>query len=267
MLERRWRYNIRLELHSQLEGTKRKPADPTVVLVNGLFADLSSFDGACFYLREKYQILRYDCRGQGKSPKPDSIYHLDDHVNDLYDLLNQHEFADIVLVGLSNGGRIALEFARRYPQIVRACVACDTYDVPTPMIKAKLGSWLSAYKQGGGEHRFDIATPWIWGEEVFNEKSELLLSYRNRAGDIPGHVVHGLILGAMETAIDVTEIECPILYVAGREDVLTPVFIHEKMKEKSKDAELKVAPGGHASLIERPGIMESHIIPWLETIL
>lgn len=236
-------------------------------MVNGLFADLTSFDGACFYLREKFQILRYDCRGQGKSPKPDNIYHLDDHVEDLLAVLDKHELQNIILIGLSNGGRIALEFSRRFSEKVKACVACDTYDIPTPMMKAKLGSWLAAYEQGGGEHRFDIATPWIWGEEVFNDKNELLLSYRTRAGDIPGHVVRGLILGAMETSIDLTEISCPVLFIAGREDVLTPVFIHEKMLTKTKNAELKVAPGGHASLIERPGIMDTHIVPWLETIL
>lgn len=240
-------------------------------MVNGLFADLTSFDGASFYLRDKFQILRYDCRGQGKSPKPqgaaETIYRLDDHVADLTELLKQHELSEIVLLGLSNGGRIALEFGRRNPQMVKGIVACDTYDIPTPMMKAKLGSWLAAYEQGGGEHRFDIATPWIWGEEVFNDKSELLLSYRNRAGDIPAHVVRGLILGAMETTIEVSEINCPILYVVGQEDVLTPAFIHEKMQLKSKQAQLKIAPGGHASLIERPGIMETHIVPWLETIL
>ena len=218
-------------------------------------------------MREKFQYLRYDCRGQGKSPKPDSIYHLEDHVMDLRGLLEDKRLGKILLIGLSNGARIAMEYARRYPADVVGVVACDTFDIPTPMIKAKLGSWLMAHETGGPLHRFDIATPWIWGEDIFNEKSELFLSYRERAGTIESHVVSNLILGAMQTDIDISEITCPILFVAGKEDLLTPPFLHEKMQAKAKNAEFKMAQGGHAGLIERPAIMEKQILPWIEKIV
>jgi 3-oxoadipate enol-lactonase len=232
-----------------------------------LFADLTSFDGAVFYLREKFQFLRYDCRGQGKSPKPESIYHLEDHVLDLKNLLEELNLGKVLFVGLSNGARIALEYARRFPADVVGVVACDTFDIPTPMIKAKLGSWLMAHETGGPLHRFDIATPWIWGEDIFNEKSELFLSYRERAGALENHVVSGLLLGAMQTDIELSEISCPILFVAGKEDLLTPPFLHEKMAAKAKRAEFREAQGGHAGLIERPAIMEKQILPWIETII
>lgn len=167
-------------------------------------------------------------------------------------------------MGLSNGGRVAMEYTRRFGENVKGLVACDTYDIPTPMMKAKLGSWLHAFEVGGGTHRFDVATPWIWGEDVFNDKSELLLSYRENANNVPAHVVRGLIGGAMETTIDISQINCPTLFVVGREDLLTPPFLHEKMVKKVKHAKLEIAPGGHASLIERPTIMDNQILPWIE---
>lgn len=218
-------------------------------------------------MREKFQFFRYDCRGQGKSPKPESIYHLEDHVMDLKTLLDEQSLGKIILVGLSNGARIAMEYAVRFPKDVVAVVACDTFDVPTPMIKAKLGSWLVAHETGGPLHRFDIATPWIWGEDIFNEKSELFLSYREKAGSLPNHVVSGLILGAMQTEIDISKINCPILFVAGAEDLLTPPFLHKKMVLRAKNAQFAEAPGGHAGLIERPAIMGSVILPWIEKIV
>ncbi|NOT78019.1 MAG: alpha/beta hydrolase [Bacteriovoracaceae bacterium] len=231
-----------------------------------MFADLSSYDGACFYLKEKFQVLRYDCRGQGKSPKPLGIYHLKDHVLDLANLLNDKKLGKIILVGLSNGARIAMEYARLFPENVVGVCACDCFDIPTPMIKAKLGSWLMAHEVGGALHRFDVATPWIWGEDVFNEKSELFLSYREKAGSLPDHVVKGLLKGAMETDIDVSELSCPVLFVAGREDLLTPPFLHEKMSSRAKKGEFKMSEGGHAGLIERPAIMEKQILPWIESL-
>lgn len=218
-------------------------------------------------MKDKFQYLRYDCRGQGKSPKPEGVYYLEDHVNDLRGVLEEKKLGKILLVGLSNGARISMEYARRYPEEVVAVVACDCFDMATPMIKAKLGSWLMAHETGGPLHRFDIATPWIWGEDVFNEKSELFLSYREKAGSLPDHVVRALLLGAMETDIDVSKLNCPMLFVAGREDLLTPPFNHEKMAAKAKHGEFKMSEGGHAGLIEKPGIMDNVILPWIEKVI
>lgn len=215
-------------------------------------------------MKGKFQYLRYDCRGQGKSPRPEGIYHLEDHVMDLKKLLEDKNLGKIVFVGLSNGARIAMEYARRFPEDVVGVVACDCFDIATPMIKAKLGSWLMAHEKGGALHRFDIATPWIWGEDIFNEKSELFLSFREKAESLPDHVVSGLLLGAMATDIDVGLIRCPMLFVAGKEDLLTPPFNHEKMAAKAMNAEFKMSEGGHAGLIEKPGIMEKQILPWIE---
>lgn len=234
-------------------------------MINGLFADLSSFDGAAFYLKNKFRVLRYDCRGQGLSPKPNSIYTLEEHVLDLEHLLEKLDITHFILVGLSNGGRVALEFARSFKKThpPKAIVACDTYDNPSPLLKAKLRSWLHAHEESGPLHRFDIATPWIWGEDTFRDKEELILSYRDKAGLTMDHVVRNLILGALETNIDISEIECPVLLIAGAEDLLTPVFYHEDMLGKLKDGEMMTVKGGHASLLERPVIMEKNILPWI----
>lgn len=186
---------------------------------------------------------------------------------DLRNILTEKKIGKIVLVGLSNGARIAMEYARRFPADIAGIAACNCFDIPTPMIKAKLGSWLMAHETGGALHRFDIATPWIWGEDIFNEKSELFLSYREKAGSLPDHVVRGLLVGAMETDIDVSEINAPMLFVAGKEDLLTPPFNHEKMAAKAKNGEFKMSEGGHAGMIERPAIMEKEILPWLEKII
>ncbi len=267
MLKCRWRYHIRLKLNFLIEGIKKRESDPTLVLVNGLFADLTSYDLSCVFLREHFSILRYDCRGQGGSPKPESIYSLEDHVLDLKNLLEEINIDNIILLGLSNGGRIAMEFSIRFPKMVKALVALDTYDEATPMLAAKLNSWKVAHEIGGPLHRFDVATPWIWGEEFFNHKNELILSYREKASGLKSHVVKGLIEGALESFIDLTKLEVQTLLVVGKEDLLTPVFNHEKMIAKIRNGKLLIVEGGHASVLERPNIMEKNILPWLMEVL
>jgi 3-oxoadipate enol-lactonase len=233
-------------------------------MIHGLLADLTSYDGASFYLREKFQILRYDCIGHGKSPGASEIYHLADHVADLAQLIKINQLEKVILLGMSNGARIAMEYARLHPENVEALIACDTYDVPTPMVRAKLGSWIAATETGGMELRFDTTAPWIWGESAFNEKSEHILSYRNKPSAINEASAVFLIKGAMETTIDISEIACPILFLVGKEDLLTPPFLHEVMHAKALNSSLKIVEGGHACLIERPTIMDKLIIPWIE---
>ena len=232
-----------------------------------MFADLTSYDGASFYLREKkFSFLRYDCRGQGKSPKPDSVYNLELHVFDLKNLLDQLNLKNIILIGLSNGGRVVFEFARLYPEYVKAIVACDTFEAPTPLLRQKLMSWLSAHETGGSALRFDVATPWIWGEEVFREKGDLILSYRNKAENTPDYVAKNLILGAIDPEIDISTITAPVLLIVGEEDLLTPVFLMQKTLAKLKNGKLIIVEGGHASMIERPTIMDKTIIPWIQSL-
>jgi 3-oxoadipate enol-lactonase len=194
---------------------------------------------------------------------PDETYTLDQHVADLYFLIKKYKLQNIVLLGLSNGGRIAMQFSILYPEYVYRLIVLDSYDEVTPMIHAKLNSFKMAHIVGGPLHRFDVATPWIWGEAVFNEKSELLLLYRDRAKNILDHAFINLIDGALTGEIELNKLKVKTLLIVGEEDLLTPVFLHRKMLAKISDGELIVVPGGHASIIERPNIIDRHILPWL----
>ncbi len=223
-------------------------------MINGLFATLESYDELCSYLLDEFNILRYDCRGQGKTEKPIDGYSLNDHVSDLQQIIDENKIDSLFLLGLSNGARVALEFSIKNPKKVKALIACDTYDEITPMISLKLKSWLVAYELGGATHRFDVATPWVWGESLVNSKPELISYYRDRCDSFPSYAVKGLIKGAMESSIDLSLIKIPTLYIVGDEDLLTPYFLHEKMLKKSQInsplCELSKIRGGHASILE-----------------
>jgi len=269
LFECRWRSCIRLDLHHHIQKSKNESAS-WIVLVNGLFADLNSYDEVVKNFGDEFHILRYDCRGQGKSVKPAGVYTLTEHVIDLEILIYKLGISNFSILGLSNGGRIALEFARRNSEIVRGVIACDTYDKPSELLKLKLKSWLEAYDLGGATHRFDVATPWIWGESLLKNNPKLIEYYRNKASEVEDHAVKGLILGAMKSSISIEEIECPIFFIVGREDVLTPPFSHEDMlnknTESSKRNKMRIVPGGHASILEYPQTIVKEIVPFVRSL-
>lgn len=237
---------------------------PWLVLVNGLFAPLESWAEVVATLTKDFRVLRYDGPGQGAGPKLDGVYSLDNLTGYLKELLDFLKIERCSFIGLSNGGRIALNFAALYSSRVEAVVAADTYAETSELLKRKLQSWLQANRLGGPTHRFDVATPWIWGETIVNERPELLDFYRERAGLADNEVIEGLILGAMEErSINLDTINCPILYIAGKEDVLTPPFLHLAMRDSSPKGHFIEVAGGHASLLEYPKTMEDVVTPWL----
>lgn len=237
---------------------------PWIVLINGLFSDLEAWNSAIEQLGE-YNVLVYNGRGQGDGPTLQEPYTLDQQVSDLDNLLIYNKISNAALLGLSNGGRVALKFASLFPQKIWALVACDTYANITPMIKLKLESWLKAHEHGGALLRFDVATPWIWGEELVKSNPELVQFYRNKSEQADDGSVLNLIRGALHSCIDLTRIITPTLLIAGEEDLLTPVLHHKKLQKEINGATLKVVPGGHASLFEYPETISKAIVPFLRS--
>src|SRR5205807_6862604 len=67
-----------------------------------------------------YRVIRYDVRGYGRSETPTRPY---SDVKDLLALLDGLGVEKAHLVGLSLGGRIAIDFALQHPDRVRSLVA------------------------------------------------------------------------------------------------------------------------------------------------
>jgi len=70
-------------------------------------------------LGRSFRVITYDCRGFGRSSCPAGPY---SHAEDLRFLLQRLGVAASHLVGLSMGGRIALNYALRWPESVSSLV-------------------------------------------------------------------------------------------------------------------------------------------------
>lgn len=277
--------NFLLEKHSNKNA-------PLVVMINGILADYQSFDGASFYGREFAHVLRYNCRGQDQAPVVKgsadtfNIIALKDHVNDLKELLvdilkDLPEVSAVFLVGLSNGGRISLKASEDEDFVknakIKSVAALDTYDELTPLLFLKLNSWYEATCIGGALHRFDVATPWIWGETFYREKEDVILSYRQKiidSGEASTSMnVTGLLRGALKNEssddrVSLEKISLPVFLLVGEEDLLTTPKKHQEMVTKLQKGSLKIiSKMGHAGLIENPMVMKNEIIPYFKTVL
>ncbi|TNE95177.1 MAG: alpha/beta fold hydrolase [Deltaproteobacteria bacterium] len=229
------------------------PMAPWLVLINGLLATLESWDIHVSELSRDFNILRYDGPGQGKSPDIAQKVTLEEQVDVLDSLLLKLGIKSAFLVGLSNGGRVAMGLSLKNPKIVRGQIVAASYANTSPFINSVLNSWKKAHLEGGPEHRFDVALPWIWGRSTLEANVDLIPRYRSLSHSWKKENVQALIASGMEGELELNEISVPTLFLTGEEDILTTPTLQREMADKVKQAKFGVMNGGHACLLEHPG--------------
>lgn len=239
-----------IELFYEFKGN---PDGPTVVFVNGLLTDTSSWNGHLPYFADCYRCLVYDCRGQGQSDKPNHVYETALHTSDLAGLVDAVGVERAYFVGLSNGGAAVLDYASQHPERVGAVVVSGAYASVDTILRIKLTSWVKAMEAGGSPLRFDVATPWVWGGQFLEQNYEALLPYREKGANMPVEWAMNLVRGAMVHDIRdrLPLVKAPTLVIVGEEDVLTPPSLARYIADQVPNAELYIHPGrGHASALE-----------------
>jgi pimeloyl-ACP methyl ester carboxylesterase len=96
-----------------------KGSGPAVVLIHGGQLDCRMWDDQVPALARNCKVIRYDVRGYGGSPRPDILY---SNVDDLAGLLDYLKITKAHIIGLSLGGRIAIDFALAHPARVSSLV-------------------------------------------------------------------------------------------------------------------------------------------------
>ncbi|HEX7022590.1 MAG TPA: alpha/beta fold hydrolase [Trueperaceae bacterium] len=230
-----------------------------VVFVNGLTMDTTAWRPVAQQLGERLATVRYDCRGQGESDKPPGPYTPGRHAADLRALLDGLELERVHLVGLSNGGLIAMlaagELAEQAGRILSVSVL-DSFARVDPMQRWVLASWKSALESGGSGVRFDVATPWVWGHSFLEEHGEELLALREVAAMADpvavGALIDGLALFS-DARRSLRAYDGPLLAAVGKEDLLTPLRYSHEIVEWARHGMLVTVDGaGHAAPIEQP---------------
>lgn len=90
-----------------------------LVLIHGGQMDSRMWDEQFQLFSKTYRVVRFDVRGYGKSPASKNIYASED---DLAALLKYLKMEKAYVVGLSLGGRIAIDFALTHPEMTEGIV-------------------------------------------------------------------------------------------------------------------------------------------------
>lgn len=101
------------------------PEARPLVFLHGLMGYAQNWRRISLAFESTHHILVFDQRGHGRSFHPESGYSPEHYAEDLYLILKELNWTDIDLVGHSMGGRNALHFTHKYPEMVHRLVIED----------------------------------------------------------------------------------------------------------------------------------------------
>jgi len=108
-----------LELEGSRISYEVAGSGPAIVFLHDGQMDSRSWDAQWRFFSGTYRVIRYDRRGYGKSSPATAPYSDSD---DLHALLTHLGATNVIPVGCSAGGRLAIDFALAHPSLVRRLV-------------------------------------------------------------------------------------------------------------------------------------------------
>lgn len=244
------------------------PDKPTIAFINPLGGDYRVWDGVVRELANDYAIIRYDKRGHGLSECPPGPYTIRDHANDLAGLLEFLEVDEVVIIAVSIGGLIALDYTISHPQNVKALVLGDT--------AAKIGSaeyWgerIQAIETDGIESMSKtILSRWFAPDYQDKQPAEYE-GYKNMLSRTPtaGYLASCAALGSADLRDELHQVEVKTLVVCGEEDSATPPDLVRGLSDSLKNSQFELFEDcGHNPSIEQPKKMAESIKMFLDDAL
>lgn len=120
-----------------------------LVILHGLYGSSDNWMSIARLLEDRYTVYMVDHRNHGSSPHMTS-HTYSDMVQDLLEFVTQLHLEDIVLLGHSMGGKVAMLFSLEYPKLVSKLIVVD--------IAPKNYTNASNFGQETTNHQFILAS-------------------------------------------------------------------------------------------------------------
>ena len=204
-----------IQLH-YLEQGQGQP----LIMLHGNGESCDYFEHQIPYFSSDYHVIALDTRGHGQSPRGEKPFTIKRFAEDLHDFMDEKGIEKAILLGFSDGGNIAMEFALRQPERVEKLVLNGANLFPRG-VKPKY--------QWPIEIGYRIA-------RLFSKKSEKA----KQNTEMLGLMVNEPHIEPSELA----RLTMPVLVVAGTKDMIKES--HTKLIYKSlPNAQLNIIEGDH----------------------
>jgi len=245
-------------------------ADPPIVALHGITGHARTWDDEAGLLAATRRVLVLDQRGHGDSdPAPDGDYSDEALLGDLVAFVEALGLRRCSLLGLSLGGRVAINVAGRHPDRVERLVVVDIGPEIAPAGRARVGALMA-----DAPERFETVEDAIAHLRANNPRyTDPMLHHRARHAVRPlpdggftwkydRALREAIRQGRMRVPADLwpqwRAIACPTLLVRGAESDVLSETTAKRMIDALPAARLVVVPGaGHTVPGDQPAAFQS----------
>ena len=234
---------------------RREGSGPAVLLLHGVGGDATNWDAIAARLRARFEVLRMDLRGHGKSDLITGPIRVEDLARDAIEVLDAAGIKTCRVVGFSLGGAVALSVALDFPQRVEKLALIGTVCGRTPEDRARSADRIEFLRQNG-VGAIAEANRQRWFTDEFQQAHPDVVQARVdqvRRSD-PASYLHAFtVFGTTDFAGRLGEIRVPTLIVTGEHDLAATPRMARLMHERIAGSQVHVLPRlRHSLLIEAP---------------
>jgi len=245
----------------------------TVVLLNGIFMNTSSWALQSSVLKDFYEILLHDFRDQQKSEKTLLDYSVYTHADDLNALMNSVGRHKAHLVGTSYGGEVAMAFALSYPEMVRSLSVITAVSEVDFALELLVRRWMNAAESRDPDRFIGEWLTDVYSHDFLRSKGSALVSrirdaYRDFDYDAASRLCRSFMKLASEPLTSrLSEISVPTLVVAAELDMVKPSRYSKIIASEISGSEMHVLAGaGHAVFLEKPEQLNTILLGFLRKV-
>lgn len=229
-----------------------------LIMLHGLSMNLAAFYPIIKEIEDQFMIYAMDSRGHGKSSKPIEIT-IEDHVNDIIDLMEHENIDKAHILGHDMGGVVAQELAIRNPEKVNKLVLVSSISNKgkQPLIKL-----IAKHKDKVAGFSKDEAVLILFNE-IFHNEHETFKWYQTVKQYYRMNIEEDAVSVRTINGINVKSdlIQVPTFIIKGKYDPL----VSDDGTEKINHAKTEIFEhSGHAPFVEEKEKFKSLLLSYLK---
>jgi len=239
-----------------------------VVFLHGIGGNRRNWNSQVAAFAPHLHAAAWDARGYGDSDDYDGPLSFTDYADDLVRVLDHFGAPRAHVVGLSMGGRIAMDFAARHQERLKTLVLCDTHKGFAGWSEEKKRAFIASRKEPlvAGKEPKDIAEPvarTLVGPNASKEALGELIDSMSRLHKT-SYIKSIEASVMMPVRDDLDRIAVPTLVLVGSHDRLTPVEAARELTAEIAGAEFVIIDdAGHLPNIEQPAAFNAAVLAFL----
>lgn len=242
---------------------------PVLVLAHAGVADRRMWDDQFLVFAQHYRVLRFDFWGHGRSTIDNDTFFLHE---DLRQLLKVLSIERAHLLGCSLGGRVSIDLALAYPEMVNSLVVVGSglsgYQFEGEALMHLVEQIIAARKQEDDEQEIDLMLQyWIDGQartpnqvnpQVRERARQMLRGRSRKLGE--GQPLEPTAIGRLN------EIKVPTLIIVGDRDDANIATIANLLASNINGAQQVSIPNtAHLPNMEKPEQFNQIVLEFLQS--